>query len=226
MLGMLMSSLGQMIFSTALPTLVGELGGAAQMSWVITIFMLTMTVGMPVYGKLGDQIGRKPLFLAAIVLFLVGSVVGALAQNMGMMILARGIQGLGGGGLMVLSQAIIADVKEISGHVVAIVEASREQSTALAEINVAVGTIDQGTQQNAAMVEETSAATQDLASKAEQLRQLLSTFRLGSAPAAKVREIRASRPPSVKAFPRPVRFATHGSSALAQVPQEGSWEEF
>ena len=110
MLGMLMSSLGQMIFSTALPTLVGELGGAAQMSWVITIFMLTMTVGMPVYGKLGDQIGRKPLFLAAIVLFLVGSVVGALAQNMGMMILARGIQGLGGGGLMVLSQAIIADV--------------------------------------------------------------------------------------------------------------------
>lgn len=123
-------------------------------------------------------------------------------------------------------QAIIADVKEISGHVVAIVEASREQSTALAEINVAVGTIDQGTQQNAAMVEETSAATQDLASKAEQLRQLLSTFRLGSAPAAKVREIRASRPPSVKAFPRPVRFATHGSSALAQVPQEGSWEEF
>ena len=78
MLGMLMSSLGQMIFSTALPTLVGELGGAAQMSWVITIFMLTMTVGMPVYGKLGDQIGRKPLFLAAIVLFLVGSVVGCL----------------------------------------------------------------------------------------------------------------------------------------------------
>lgn len=110
MLSMLMSSLGQMIFSTALPTLVGELGGASQMSWVITIFMLTMTIGMPIYGKMGDQIGRKPLFLVAIVLFLIGSVVGALAQNMGTMIAARGIQGLGGGGLMVLSQAIIADV--------------------------------------------------------------------------------------------------------------------
>lgn len=110
MLGMLLSSLGQMIFSTALPTVVGDLGGASQMSWVITAFMLTMTIGMPVYGKLGDQIGRKPLFLAAIVLFLIGSVVGALAQNMTTMITARAIQGLGGGGLMVLSQAIIADV--------------------------------------------------------------------------------------------------------------------
>ena len=110
MLTMLMSSLGQMIFSTALPTLVGELGGAEHMTWVISIFLLTMTVGMPIYGKLGDQLGRKPLFLAAIVLFLIGSVVGALAQSMNMMIFARGIQGLGGGGLMVLSQAIIADV--------------------------------------------------------------------------------------------------------------------
>lgn len=110
MLGMLLSSLGQMIFSTALPTVVGELGGASQMSWVITAFMLTMTIGMPVYGKLGDQVGRKPLFLAAIALFLIGSVVGALAQNMGTMIAARAIQGLGGGGLMVLSQAIMADV--------------------------------------------------------------------------------------------------------------------
>ena len=66
MLGMLMSSLGQMIFSTALPTLVGELGGANKMSWVITSFLLTMTIAMPVYGKLGDQMGRKPLYLSLI----------------------------------------------------------------------------------------------------------------------------------------------------------------
>lgn len=110
MLGMLISSLGQMIFATALPTVVGDLGGASEMSWVITIFLLTMTIGMPIYGKLGDQIGPKPLYLIAIVLFLIGSVVGALAHTMATMIIARGIQGLGGGGLMVLSQAIIADV--------------------------------------------------------------------------------------------------------------------
>lgn len=110
MLGMLMSSLGQMIFSTALPTLVGELGGADKMSWVITSFLLTMTIGMPVYGKLGDQMGRKPLYLVAVALFLTGSVIGALAQSMDMMIVARGVQGLGAGGLMIGAQAIIADV--------------------------------------------------------------------------------------------------------------------
>ena len=110
MLGMLMSSLGQMIFSTALPTLVGELGGVEYMSWVITIFLLTMTIGMPIYGKLGDQIGRKPLYLIAIALFLIGSTIGALAQGMETMILARGVQGLGAGGLMIGSQSIIADI--------------------------------------------------------------------------------------------------------------------
>ena len=110
MLGMLMSSLGQMIFSTALPTLVGELGGADQMSWVITIFMVCMTIAMPINGKLGDQIGRKPLYIMAINFFLIGSTIGALAQNMTMMIVARGIQGLGAGGLMIGAQAIIADV--------------------------------------------------------------------------------------------------------------------
>lgn len=77
-------------------------------------------------------------------------------------------------------QAIIEDVQEINGHVLAIVEASREQSTALGEINTAVGTIDQGTQQNAAMVEETSAASVNLATQAEQLKALLATFRLES----------------------------------------------
>lgn len=128
-------------------------------------------------------------------------------------------------------QAIIDDVKEVSGNIVAIVEASREQSTALSEINTAVGTIDQGTQQNAAMVEETSAASQNLASEAEQLNQLLATFRLGHAPAGKLREVRtrsttASRPTAVRSPQKSPRFATHGSAALVQSPQEDGWEEF
>ena len=110
LLGMLIVSLGQMIFSTALPTIVADLGGVSKMSWVITAYLLTVTIGLPVYGKLGDQIGRKPLFVTAILLFLTGSVLGALAWGIDVLIAARAVQGLGGGGLMVLSQAIIADV--------------------------------------------------------------------------------------------------------------------
>ncbi|MDO4910441.1 MAG: MDR family MFS transporter [Corynebacterium sp.] len=107
---MLLSSLDQMIFSTALPTIVGELGGVDHMMWVATAYLLAETVVMPIYGKLGDIVGRKPLFIFAISLFLLGSVVGGLAHNMTMLIAARAIQGLGAGGLMLLSQAIIADV--------------------------------------------------------------------------------------------------------------------
>ncbi len=110
MLGMLLVSLGQTIFATALPTVVGELGGVDQMSWVITAFLLAQTIGLPIYGKLGDQIGRKPLFIFALSMYLIGSVVGALGQNIWIIIVARAIQGLGGGGMMVLSQAIIADI--------------------------------------------------------------------------------------------------------------------
>ena len=110
LLGMLIVSLGQMIFSTALPTIVADLGGVDRMSWVITVYLLTMTIGLPVYGKLGDQIGRKPLFVTAILLFSAGSLLGALSWNINLLIVARAIQGLGGGGLMVLSQAIVADV--------------------------------------------------------------------------------------------------------------------
>lgn len=109
-LGMLLVSLGQTIFSTALPTLVGELGGTDQMSWVITAFLLAQTIGLPIYGKLGDQIGRKPLFIFALSTYAAGSLVGALAPNIWVIIIARAIQGIGGGGMMVLSQAIIADV--------------------------------------------------------------------------------------------------------------------
>ena len=110
LLGMLIVSLGQMIFSTALPTIVADLGGVDRMSWVITVYLLTMTIGLPVYGKLGDQIGRKPLFVTAILLFSAGSLLGALSWNIDLLIVARAVQGLGGGGLMVLSQAIVADV--------------------------------------------------------------------------------------------------------------------
>ncbi len=110
LLGMLIVSLAQMIFATALPTIVADLGGVDKMSWVITVYLLTMTIGLPVYGKLGDQIGRKPLFVTAILLFLAGSVLGALAPDIDVLIAARAVQGLGGGGLMVLSQAIVADV--------------------------------------------------------------------------------------------------------------------
>lgn len=107
---MLMSSLNQTILAPSLPTIVGELHGVERMSWVITIFILLSTITMPVYGKLSDQFGRKPFLIFAIVAFMAGSVVGALTQDMNWLIFARALQGLGGGGLMILSQAVIADV--------------------------------------------------------------------------------------------------------------------
>jgi EmrB/QacA subfamily drug resistance transporter len=110
MVTMLLASLDQTIFSTALPTIVGELNGVDHMLWVTTAYILASTIMLPVYGKLGDLIGRKGLFIAAIGLFIAGSVVGGLADNMAWLIAGRAIQGLGGGGLMILSQAIIADV--------------------------------------------------------------------------------------------------------------------
>ncbi|NUL44630.1 MFS transporter [Cellulosimicrobium funkei] len=110
MLAMLLASLNQTVFSTALPTIVGELNGVSSMVWVITAFILATTIAMPIYGKLGDQIGRKPLLIFAISVFMAGSVVGGLAPDMATLIVARVIQGLGGGGLMILSQAAIADV--------------------------------------------------------------------------------------------------------------------
>jgi len=109
-LAMLLAALDQMIFSTALPTVVGDLGGVEHMLWVTTAYILAATIMMPVYGKLGDLIGRKGLFIFAISIFMVGSIVGGLAQGMPELIAGRAIQGLGGGGLMILAQAIIADV--------------------------------------------------------------------------------------------------------------------
>jgi EmrB/QacA subfamily drug resistance transporter len=107
---MLLSSLDQTVFSTALPTIVGDLGGVAHMLWVTTAYLVAATVMMPVYGKLGDLVGHKRLFIAALGLFIAGSVVGGLAGSMEALITGRAIQGLGGGGLMILAQSIIADI--------------------------------------------------------------------------------------------------------------------
>jgi EmrB/QacA subfamily drug resistance transporter len=110
MLTMLLASLSQMVFSTALPTIVGELHGVEHMTWVITVYMLTSTITMPIYGKISDMLGRKPVLLTAISLFIVGSIFGVFAQDMTALIISRAIQGIGGGGLMILSQAAVADV--------------------------------------------------------------------------------------------------------------------
>src|SRR5712671_5092637 len=110
MLALLIASLDQTIVATALPTVVVDLGGLSQLSWVVTGYLLTSTVSTPLWGKLGDLYGRKRLFQAAIVLFLLGSALCGLSQNLAELILFRGLQGLGGGGIFVLSQALIADV--------------------------------------------------------------------------------------------------------------------
>ncbi|MDT9692245.1 MFS transporter [Streptomyces sp. P9(2023)] len=110
LLGMLLAALDQTIVSTALPTIVSELGGMEHLSWVVTAYMLASTAATPLWGKLGDQYGRKKLFQAAIVIFLVGSALCGIAQNMPQLIGFRALQGLGGGGLMVLSMAIVGDL--------------------------------------------------------------------------------------------------------------------
>lgn len=109
-LAMLLAALSQTVLSAAMPTMVGELGGVDQMLWVMTAYILASTIMMPIYGKMSDLIGRKSPLITAILLFVAGSIVGALAPDMGVLIIGRVIQGLGGGGLIILSQAIIADV--------------------------------------------------------------------------------------------------------------------
>src|SRR5881398_3696211 len=110
MLGMFLAALDQTIVSTALPTIVGDLGGLNHLSWVVTSYLLAATVSTPLYGKLGDMIGRKPVFLAAILIFLAGSMLAGLSQSIGQLIAFRALQGAGAGGLMVGAQAIIADI--------------------------------------------------------------------------------------------------------------------
>jgi EmrB/QacA subfamily drug resistance transporter len=110
MLVLLLASLDQTIVSTALPTIVGELGGLEHLSWVVTAYLLAVTAVTPLYGKLGDLYGRKIVLQGALILFLVGSALCGLAQGMTELIAFRAIQGLGGGGLMVSAQAAIGDV--------------------------------------------------------------------------------------------------------------------
>lgn len=108
--GMLLSSLDQTIVSTAMPTIVGELGGVDHQVWITTAYLLATTIAMPIYGKFGDVLGRRNLFLIAIAIFTVASVGAAFAGDFWSFVVFRAIQGLGGGGLMILAQAIIADI--------------------------------------------------------------------------------------------------------------------
>lgn len=110
LLGLFLAALDQTIVATALPTIVSDLGGMDHLSWVVTAYLLASTAGTPLWGKLGDQYGRKRLFQIAIVIFLIGSMLCGAAQNMEQLIAFRALQGLGGGGLIVLSMAIVGDL--------------------------------------------------------------------------------------------------------------------
>lgn len=110
MLAMLLAALDQTIVSTALPKIASDLNGLSKYSWVATAYLLTSAVSTPLYGKISDMFGRKKIFQIAIVIFLVGSVLSGAAQTMNELILFRGIQGLGAGGLMTLVFAIIGDI--------------------------------------------------------------------------------------------------------------------
>ena len=110
LMAVLLAALDQTIVATALPSIVGDLDGLDRISWVVTAYVLAATVGLPVYGKLGDLYGRKRIFLVAVVVFLLGSVLSGAAQDMTQLIVLRALQGLGGGGLLIGAQAIIADL--------------------------------------------------------------------------------------------------------------------
>ncbi|MFB9466951.1 MDR family MFS transporter [Streptomyces cinereospinus] len=110
MIAMMLAMLDNMIIGTAMPTIVGELGGLEHLSWVVTSYTLATAASTPIWGKLGDMYGRKGVFLSSIVLFLIGSVLSGMAQDMGQLIAFRAVQGLGAGGLMVGVMAIIGDL--------------------------------------------------------------------------------------------------------------------
>ncbi len=110
MLGMFLAALDQTIVSTALPTIVADLHGASHLSWIVVAYLLASTVSTPLWGKLGDQYGRKVFYQSAILIFLLGSVLSGLSHSMIELIVFRAIQGLGGGGLMVGTQAIVGDI--------------------------------------------------------------------------------------------------------------------
>ncbi|HZE09607.1 MAG TPA: MFS transporter [Gemmatimonadaceae bacterium] len=109
-LAMLLAALDSTIVSTALPTIVSELGGLEHLAWVVTVYLLAQTIVTPIYGKLGDLYGRKIVLQSAIVLFLAGSALCGLSRNMTELIVFRAVQGLGGGGLTVTTQAVVGDI--------------------------------------------------------------------------------------------------------------------
>src|SRR6478736_2758931 len=110
LLVLLLASLDQTIVSTALPTIVGDLGGISHLSWVVTAYLLASTIAGPLYGKLGDLYGRKKVLQTAIVIFLIGSALCGLSQSMFELIAFRALQGLGAGGLFVVTLAVVADI--------------------------------------------------------------------------------------------------------------------
>ena len=110
LMAILLAMLDNLIVSTALPRIVGDLGGVAHLSWVVTAYILAATITTPFYGKLGDMYGRKRFFVAAIIIFLAGSALSGLSQSMGELIAFRAIQGLGAGGLMVGAMATLGDI--------------------------------------------------------------------------------------------------------------------
>jgi MFS family permease len=109
MMCLLLSALDQTIVSTALPTIVGELGGLEHLSWVVTAYLLSSTASVPLFGKISDIYGRRGVFQVTIVVFLAGSALAGIAQTMTQLILFRGIQGIGGGGLLAMTFTILGD---------------------------------------------------------------------------------------------------------------------
>ncbi|HKB27628.1 MAG TPA: MFS transporter, partial [Candidatus Limnocylindrales bacterium] len=110
LLALFLGALDQTIVGTALPRIVTDLGGNEYYTWVVTIYLLTSTITVPFYGKLSDLYGRKPVMMIGVTIFLVGSALSGLSQNMGMLILFRGIQGLGAGALFPIALAVIGDL--------------------------------------------------------------------------------------------------------------------
>jgi EmrB/QacA subfamily drug resistance transporter len=110
LLAMLLGSLDQTIVATALPTIAGDLGGLNHLAWVVTAYLLAATASTPIWGKIGDLYGRKPIFMTTIAIFLAGSALSGLSQNMGELIAFRAFQGTGAGGMMALAMAIVADI--------------------------------------------------------------------------------------------------------------------
>src|SRR5207247_10357935 len=109
MFAMFLASVDQTILASALPAIVASLGGFADLSWVVVAYLLAATVAAPLYGHIGDRFGRRPTLLAALAVFITASLACALAPTLGALIVARAVPGLGGGGLMTLSQALVSE---------------------------------------------------------------------------------------------------------------------